>query len=593
MTTVLASSLAGIHQNSNLTTGGGTDDTSVLQTAINVGNINLVIDGVSLITGLDLPSNTTLTFLVNCGFYLQSGSNREAIRNVNRSASVITDTNVTLTGPGFINGNKAGQSGVAQSDHTPMCGCAFYGISNLIINGGLEIYNSAAWNLAIGNFSNVTVDHVSLMTTSADGNLNTDGVDLRGPGNNAALSNLTILAGDDSIALNSRNYASSVVGPFITGGGDITNVTISNVNFLGSLFGIDLISDGQFKVDAVGISNLKGTVENYALSLSLDLFNTPLFGNGDFRNITLNGSSVTQVGSPYGGMIPPGLYIIQGITANIKFSNITPQPQTVNLSVSAAIVTGLQFGNGSGFSANGPLLVNMRGLTFVQAAAAVEETGASITATFGSTLTSGSFLIAYLLLYPNTLTITSIGDTVNAYVPIATGDTGTSGVFLWEVIKNTSASALTVSVNFSGSTGTAVLGVMEYIGQTASPVDVVSALKVQSSTTFSSPTITTSQPNETVLGLGYYSNMSAITAGTGYTLRLSGSEGFLFTAEDGPAATPGSYTPTTTSPSSTFAWFTIGLAGQSPALFPTSGSGGTSEVMVSRIQRRRPSAFIA
>jgi len=179
MTTILISSLPGIHQNSNLTTGGGTDDTAVIQAALNAGPFPLVLiqDGVSLVTGLDVSSNTTIQCAnLTRGFYLANASNREIIRNKNRSASIITDTGITLDG-GFYNANKANQSGVNQSDNTPMCGFGIYGISNLTIKN-LTVFNAAAWEVGIGNFSNVTVDKCSFTATTAVSNLNTDGIDL-------------------------------------------------------------------------------------------------------------------------------------------------------------------------------------------------------------------------------------------------------------------------------------------------------------------------------------------------------------------------------------------------------------------------------
>lgn len=545
-------------------TGGGTDDTSVLQTALSAsyaGGLVLVIDGVSLITGLDVGSNTTIQFLANCGFYLASSSNREAIRNVNRSATVITDTNITLTGLGKINGNKAGQSGVSQSDNTPMCAVAFYGISNLTINGGLTVYDSAAFEISIGNFSNVICDSLNLTATATNSNLNTDGIDLRGPGTNATLSNLTILAGDDSIALNSRNYGSSVIGPYI-GGGDIMNVTIENLILQGSLLGIDLISDGTFKVSDIQISNLSGTVQNYALYLNLDTFNTPA-GNGNFQNILLNGSTVTQVGSPFGGGIPTGLYVIGATTSGFQIANISPLPETLNLSATAAVVTGLQIGSGSTFNANGPLLVNLQGTTFVQSATG--DNAAALQASFLSPLTSGSWILAFVLAFPGaSVNLTGFSDTVNTYTLVATGSTGASNCYLYQVKKNISSSALTVTASFDTTPDVAVIGVLEYIGQAPNPVDVVSALLTATSTSYSANPVTTTGANATVIGLGYYNATSTFTAVSPAILRVFVAS--TLGAEDILAATAGTYTPETTSGSATFAWFTLAGFGQNPSI---------------------------
>jgi hypothetical protein len=61
-TTIHVSALPGIHQNSNVLTGGGTDDTAVIQAALTAGPFPLVLiqDGASLITGLNVSANTTI-----------------------------------------------------------------------------------------------------------------------------------------------------------------------------------------------------------------------------------------------------------------------------------------------------------------------------------------------------------------------------------------------------------------------------------------------------------------------------------------------------------------------------------------------------
>ena len=62
-TIVLASEL-GAHLDSDVTLGGGTDDTEILQkfldTAPEKGSIRLVMDGAALVRGLRVHSNTTI-----------------------------------------------------------------------------------------------------------------------------------------------------------------------------------------------------------------------------------------------------------------------------------------------------------------------------------------------------------------------------------------------------------------------------------------------------------------------------------------------------------------------------------------------------
>jgi hypothetical protein len=57
-------SLAGAHLDSNLMTGGGTDDTEILQRlldgAANARPVHLIIDGAALARGLNVYGNTTI-----------------------------------------------------------------------------------------------------------------------------------------------------------------------------------------------------------------------------------------------------------------------------------------------------------------------------------------------------------------------------------------------------------------------------------------------------------------------------------------------------------------------------------------------------
>ena len=88
---------------SNVLTGGGSDDTIALQKILDLapeyGGIHLIMDGAALITGLTVHSNTTIECLNKaCGFYLADHANTSLIINANPSAQEIIDRNITLTG---------------------------------------------------------------------------------------------------------------------------------------------------------------------------------------------------------------------------------------------------------------------------------------------------------------------------------------------------------------------------------------------------------------------------------------------------------------------------------------------------------------
>ena len=82
MKTIYASE-TGAKLDSDVYTGGGTDDTAALQKALDTakveGGLRFVMDGAALITGLTVHSNTTLECLSDaCGFFQADNSNRAA-----------------------------------------------------------------------------------------------------------------------------------------------------------------------------------------------------------------------------------------------------------------------------------------------------------------------------------------------------------------------------------------------------------------------------------------------------------------------------------------------------------------------------------
>ena len=79
---ILASEYAVL--DSNVYTGGGTDDTAALQFILDKapvwGGLHLVMDGAALISGLRIHSNTTIECMnKDCGFFLKSGANNAVV----------------------------------------------------------------------------------------------------------------------------------------------------------------------------------------------------------------------------------------------------------------------------------------------------------------------------------------------------------------------------------------------------------------------------------------------------------------------------------------------------------------------------------
>ena len=98
---------------SNVLTGGGTDDTAALQALLDQaeesGGLRLIMDGAALVTGLRVYPNTTIECLdTSCGFFLRDGSNDAILKNAHWDLEEIRDNNITLIG-GTYNHNCRGQ----------------------------------------------------------------------------------------------------------------------------------------------------------------------------------------------------------------------------------------------------------------------------------------------------------------------------------------------------------------------------------------------------------------------------------------------------------------------------------------------------
>lgn len=288
--------------NSNIATGGGVDVTALLQavldTATAASPLELVMDGVALISGLDVRSHTTISGMNGGGFYLKNGGARAAIRNLNRTSGAIVDKNIILR-DFMLNGNYANQSkfeaggaivgGQFEAGTIFNCAIQLFGVQNLTLQN-LKVSDSKNWPIHLANFDRVAVRDVWLVNTEVPMD-NHDGIHVNGPGKNLAIDNLRLTGmTDDGIALNADDGASNsaIVAP-----GAITDVAIRNLFLDSSAFGVRVISNGQ-RVDRIAISNIYGTVTQYGYILHIDDLSYYFGGGtGNIGRVSLDGVDVT------------------------------------------------------------------------------------------------------------------------------------------------------------------------------------------------------------------------------------------------------------------------------------------------------------
>lgn len=268
--------------------GGGTDDTEVLQNFLDKAkdgktHICLVMDGAALISGIKVYSNTTIRCIDdNCGFYLKDCSDCPVITNGNHTyRGKKTDCNIMLNG-GVYNQNALKQKKeIKYDDDTGYWGekpvaniydtesvdyqtmdmvvcLLFCGVSNLKISG-ITIRNQRNFAGLFRNWEHVVCDNILIDLPDKMTAENQDGLHFHGPGKYLTMHNIRGNSGDDFIALapDEVDWVS-----------DITDVLIDGVQLEEADQGIRMLCCHEGRLDRVVIKNVTGTYRSYGFFIN-------------------------------------------------------------------------------------------------------------------------------------------------------------------------------------------------------------------------------------------------------------------------------------------------------------------------------------
>lgn len=326
-TTIYASDY--LKLDSDVYTGGGTDETELLQSLLDKatewGQLRFVMDGAALVSGLKVHSNTTIECMnKGCGFYLKDGSNCAIVTNYNASYDEIKTRNITLIGGTYnhnclhqehhINYVEENDDGVEVNASTWTIAIEFYGIENLNVRD-LTVRDQRTFAFTIGNFRHVNVEntYIELMNEIPEGNQ--DGFHFWGPGQFLTMRNIGGKTEDDfmNIGPDERDGVSS-----------ITDVLIDGVFLDHAWQGIRLLSRGTGLLDRVTIKNVTGTYNAYGFYINPWFVDKTMgnFGNITFENIDLRPEKDILIPNYYIKSNPAFLFSIGGDMESLTFRNI-------------------------------------------------------------------------------------------------------------------------------------------------------------------------------------------------------------------------------------------------------------------------------
>lgn len=282
---VVYASELGASLNTNLVSGGGTDDTAIIQIALNLAStgipLKLVMDGPALVGPLNIYGNTTIECLAGGGFFLRPASNRALLRNANPTIGAITDKNISLIG-GTYNGNSVSQSGTGalntqEANGTLIGLIQMYGVDNLKIHN-VKTVHSKTICVHLSNVQNFDIRDLEY-ENQVVGQFQQGGTQIEGLCSNGTINGLRGSTEDDFLAFSSdgANYPNppfTGLGPYVAAGA-ITDITASNFSATSATSAFRLFN-GVNRVDRIRVSNVTGKF-------------TRVFSN-DFNGMELTGN---------------------------------------------------------------------------------------------------------------------------------------------------------------------------------------------------------------------------------------------------------------------------------------------------------------
>ena len=315
--TVVYASRTGAKLDSNVHTGGGTDDTDVLQAVLDRaqewGRLHLIMDGAALVRGLKVHSNTVIECPDrDCGFFLKEHSDCAVVSNAHPDMKEIRDRNITLIG-GTYNQDcrrQAHHLDLPDGSEKWVFGLEFNGVEYLTVRD-LIIRDQSTFAFMAANWRHIDIENVWIDLPGHIHGHNQDGFHFWGPGQFLTIRDVGGRVGDDFMNIGPDE------GDLVSG---ITDVLIDGVFLDHADQAIRMLSRGTGRLDRVTVRNVTGTYRSFGFYINP--WFSPQDGQyGDFGSIVFENIDLRPEEPNY-DYTPPMLFRIGGNIESMVFRNI-------------------------------------------------------------------------------------------------------------------------------------------------------------------------------------------------------------------------------------------------------------------------------
>jgi hypothetical protein len=291
---VIYASRAGCALNSNIDTGGGTDDTAALQAILDLASsspIEVVIDGVALVSSkLIIKGSTKIRGISGGGVFQAAGTNDHILTtagvfNPSTIISSIIIEKLVLNGNGnnqakWVGGygyTSTGAVATTQSDWGWIFGVWLARYSQLVMRD-VTIRNAKTFALTLMQAGDAHLTNIkTLWDDGGTGFIgqNRDGIHLWGDLNKVHAKGFSSNGDDDTIALNTSENVGWTNAAWSRGssGGYLGDILFEDVEFLNASNGIRTYYDGYLPGAKIGrfvLRNARGNILTVPMQAGLD-----------------------------------------------------------------------------------------------------------------------------------------------------------------------------------------------------------------------------------------------------------------------------------------------------------------------------------